>query len=316
MLNVKKLVSVIVPLFNEENSLKIIFNELSKIKDELISQFDFEFIFIDDGSDDDTLNQLNLISNKNDFVKVVSFTRNFGHQSAILAGYEFAKGDLIISMDGDMQDPPDLIIDMLKKIEDKDVQVVYAIRKNRDTDSFFKKISAKIFYKFFNYLSSVSKLEDMGDFRLITKKVLINILELNEKEIFLRAMIPWTGYNSAKVFYDRPERILGETKFTKKRMINLALSGLVQFTSKPLELTFFIGIFLSMLSLVLTLIVLFIKIFTDIFVPGLASIILVIFFFGSIQIFLIGLIGIYLSKIFIQIKQRPRYLIKSKINLD
>ena len=312
----KKLVSVIVPLLNEENSLKIIFDELSRIKNELISKFDFEFIFIDDGSDDHTLNQLNLISKENDFVKVISFTRNFGHQSAILAGYEFAKGELIISMDGDMQDPPSLIVDMLRKVEDTDAQVVYAVRKNRDADSFFKKISAKIFYKFFNYLSSVSKLENMGDFRLITKKVLIKILELNEKEIFLRAMIPWTGYKSEKVFYDRPERISGETKFTKKKMIKLALNGLVQFTSKPLELTFFMGVFLSLLSLTLGLIVLFIKISTDIFVPGLASIILVIMFFSSIQIFLIGLIGIYLSKIFYQVKKRPRYLIKSKINFS
>ena len=190
----KKLVSVIVPLLNEENSLKIIFDELIRIKNELISKFDFEFIFIDDGSDDDTFNQLNLISKENDFVKVISFTRNFGHQSAILAGYEFAKGELIISMDGDMQDPPSLIVDMLRKVEDTDAQVVY------DTDdTFFKKISAKFFYKFFNYLSSVSKLENMGDFRLITKKVLNKILELNEKEI-LRAMIPWTGYESEKVF--------------------------------------------------------------------------------------------------------------------
>lgn len=312
----KRLVSVIVPLLNEENSLKIIFDELSRIKNELISKFDFEFIFIDDGSDDHTLNQLNLISKENDFVKVISFTRNFGHQSAILAGYEFAKGELIISMDGDMQDPPSLIVDMLRKVEDTDAQVVYAVRKNRDADSFFKKISAKIFYKFFNYLSSVSKLENMGDFRLITKKVLIKILELNEKEIFLRAMIPWTGYKSEKVFYDRPERISGETKFTKKKMIKLALNGLVQFTSKPLELTFFMGVFLSLLSLTLGLIVLFIKISTDIFVPGLASIILVIMFFSSIQIFLIGLIGIYLSKIFYQVKKRPRYLIKSKINFS
>ncbi len=312
----KRLVSVIVPLLNEENSLKIIFDELNRIKNELISKFDFEFIFIDDGSDDHTLNQLNLISKENDFVKVISFTRNFGHQSAILAGYEFAKGELIISMDGDMQDPPSLIVDMLRKVEDTDAQVVYAVRKNRDADSFFKKISAKIFYKFFNYLSSVSKLENMGDFRLITKKVLIKILELNEKEIFLRAMIPWTGYKSEKVFYDRPERISGETKFTKKKMIKLALNGLVQFTSKPLELTFFMGVFLSLLSLTLGLIVLFIKISTDIFVPGLASIILVIMFFSSIQIFLIGLIGIYLSKIFYQVKKRPRYLIKSKINFS
>lgn len=312
----KKLVSVIVPLLNEENSLKVIFDELSRIKNILISKFDFEFIFIDDGSHDDTLNQLNLISKENDFVKVISFTRNFGHQSAILAGYEFAKGELIISMDGDMQDPPSLIVDMLRKVEDTDAHVVYAVRKNRDADSFFKKISAKIFYKFFNYLSSVSKLENMGDFRLITKKVLIKILELNEKEIFLRAMIPWTGYKSEKVFYDRPERISGETKFTKKKMIKLALNGLVQFTSKPLELTFFMGVFLSLMSLTLGLIVLFIKISTDIFVPGLASIILVIMFFSSIQIFLIGLIGIYLSKIFYQVKKRPRYLIKSKINLS
>ena len=219
-------------------------------------------------------------------------------------------------MDGDMQDPPSLIVDMLRKVEDTDAHVVYAVRKNRDADSFFKKISAKIFYKFFNYLSSVSKLENMGDFRLITKKVLIKILELNEKEIFLRAMIPWTGYKSEKVFYDRPERISGETKFTKKKMIKLALNGLVQFTSKPLELTFFMGVFLSLLSLTLGLIVLFIKISTDIFVPGLASIILVIMFFSSIQIFLIGLIGIYLSKIFYQVKKRPRYLIKSKINFS
>ena len=219
-------------------------------------------------------------------------------------------------MDGDMQDPPSLIVDMLRKVEDTDAQVVYAVRKNRDADTFFKKISAKIFYKFFNYLSSVSKLENMGDFRLITKKVLNKILELNKKEIFLRAMIPWTGYASEMVFYDRPERISGETKFTKIKMIKLALNGLVQFTSKPLELTFFMGVFLSLLSLTLGLIVLFIKISTDIFVPGLASIILVIMFFSSIQIFLIGLIGIYLSKIFYQVKKRPRYLIKSKINLS
>lgn len=312
----KKLVSIIVPLLNEESSLKIIFNELSIIRKELISKYNFELIFIDDGSVDNTLNILNSIAEENDFVKVLSFTRNFGHQSAILAGYEFAKGDFIISMDGDMQDPPSLIIDMLKKIENTDAEVVYAIREKRTSDMFFKKNSAKIFYKFFNYLSSESKLENVGDFRLITKKLLIKILELKEKEIFLRGMISWTGFKSEKVFYDRPKRISGETKFTNKKMIDLALNGLIQFSSKPLELTFLIGVFMALFSFLSGLIVLFIKIFTDIFVPGLASIILVIIFFCSIQIFLIGLIGIYLSKIFNQVKKRPRFLIKTKINLD
>jgi dolichol-phosphate mannosyltransferase len=310
-----KLLSIVVPIFNESESIFEIFNRLNKVRLDFkrIYQGSTEIIFVDDGSSDSSFDLLSDIAIKYKFVKIISFTRNFGHQFAVTAGIDQSLGDHIAIIDCDLQDPPELIIDMYK-LATKGFDVVYAVRSSRKGESFFKKITATFFYRFFNFMCNVSIPKDTGDFRLIGRNVADEFKLLKERHRFIRALIPWLGHKSVPIYYKRDERFAGVSKYPLRKMIDFATNAIFSFSAKPLKLTVRLGLSIIFLSILLSAYILYLRYMKNILIPGFAAIILAIVFFGGMNIFLIGLIGEYISRIFEEVKDRPLYVVDKKIN--
>lgn len=249
-------------------------------------------------------------------IKIISFSRNFGHQIAITAGIDEASGDAIIVMDADMQDPPAVILKMLALWE-VGYDVVYAKRKQRHGESFFKKTSASIFYRFLNKLTDIHIPLDTGDFRLIDRKIKNDLLRIREKNRFVRGIISWLGYRQTFVEFERQERISGESKYPLRKMIKFALDGITSFSIFPLKIATNIGFFSIIISLLLIFYALFSYIFfPKITLPGWTSILIAVVFFAGIQMLVIGIIGEYIGRIFEESKNRPLYIINEKINFE
>lgn len=309
-----KLLSIVVPVFNEEESIHETIYRLLKLESPLYQKhLNLEIIFVDDGSTDDSLRILKQHANSNPSIKIASFSRNFGHQIAITAGTDLAKGDYIAIIDADLQDPPELILDMyVKSLEGYDV--IYGKRKSRAGETYFKKQTASFFYKFLNYMSEINIPKDTGDFRLITRRVADALKQMREKHRFMRGMIPWIGFKEAAMEYDRSERFAGETKYPLRKMIQFAKNAILSFSSKPLTIAIRLGTFITSMGFIGGIYMLYIKLFTTIAIPGVTSILLTIIIFSGLQIMLIGLIGEYISRIFEEVKARPLYFIAEKIN--
>ena len=252
-------VSVVIPMYYEEEVANECYNRMKKVLDEL-EKYDYELIFVNDGSKDKTLNILEEIAKKDEKAKVISFSRNFGHQAAVTAGLKFVTGDAIVIIDADLQDPPELIPEMLKLWEDGN-EVIYGKRKTREGESHFKLFTAKMFYKTLNALSDVEIPKDTGDFRLVDRKVIDTINQLPEHNKFLRGLFSWVGYKQTAFEYERKERFAGKTKYPLKKMLKLASDGIISFSTKPLKL---VGI-LGMLSILISFIVLIYSIVSYIF---------------------------------------------------
>jgi len=312
MNKIKKLFSIVIPAMNEQEVLPIIVPRLLGVIESLNVRYDVEIIFIDDGSKDKTLHILKEYSKKYSNFRVISFSRNFGHQLAITAGMKYASGDYIGIIDADLQDPPELFDEMLKYIEDGN-DIVYGKRISRSGESFFKKITAKIFYRLLNLMSDTPLPLDTGDFRIISRDVVNQLNEMPEKHRYVRGMIPWIGYKSYAFEYMRKERVAGDTKYPLKKMISFAANAILSFSSKPLDIAFNIGLFSIMASLLLFFYLLYLKLFSFV-VPGITVIIAIVILLSGIQILLIGLVGRYIAKIFEEVKQRPLYIIKETIN--
>lgn len=303
-----KKISVVVPMYYEEEIVDLCYKELKKVL-KGIKNYQHEIIFINDGSLDKTLPLLEKIAKKDKDVKVISFSRNFGHQAAVSAGLEYVTGDAIVIIDADLQDPPSLIPDMLKLWENG-YEVVYGKRKQRDGESFFKLFTAKMFYKILNGLSSVNIPKDTGDFRLIDKKVAMAITSLPEHNKFLRGLYSFTGFKQTEFLYERKARVAGKTKYSLKKMVKLASDGIIGFSYKPLTFIFILSIFFSLISLA-SLICLFIWIKKY-------FLFLMIFMFSfttSLILLSIWLVSIYISRIYDEVKNRPSFIIDKKINL-
>ncbi len=304
--------SVIVPVYNEEKNIDPFLNRLL----EVIKKYQYEIIFINDGSTDRTEAIIKGYCQKNKNIKLISFTRNFGHQMALSAGYKFSKGEGVVSIDADLQDPPELIDEMIEKwLMGK--KIVYAKRQERQGESFFKLATAKFFYKIINFLSDVPIPQEVGDFRLLDKEVVDYLNNLKEKPEFLRGLVAWPGFETDYIYFKRDKRFFGKTHYSLSKMINLALNGITSFSIKPLRLSTYFG-FLVSLSAVL--IVVFKSVQHFVFhqgdwLPGWASLFFSIVFLGGVQLIMIGIIGEYLGKIFKEIQNRPNFLIKEKINL-
>lgn len=304
-----KKISVIVPMYYEEEIVDICYKEIKKVLKK-IKKYEHEIIFINDGSLDKTLDLLTNISEKDNKVKIISFSRNFGHQAAVSAGLKYATGDAIVIIDADLQDPPDLIPDMLKLWENG-YEVIYGKRKHRDGESKFKLLTAKIFYRLLNNLSSVNIPKDTGDFRLIDKKVAIAINNLPEHNKFLRGLYSYTGFKQKEFLYERKARYAGKTKYSLKKMIKLASDGIIGFSYKPLSLIFFFSLLFLTISII-SLICLFIWINKYI-------LFLIIFMFGfctSIILLSIWLLSLYISRIYDEVKNRPSFIIDKTININ
>jgi polyisoprenyl-phosphate glycosyltransferase len=303
-----KLVSIVVPAHNEEDNIAALILELERVLGAR-----YEVVFVDDGSTDSTLDRLIGTAAKNKKIKYISFSRNFGHQAALRAGLAHASGDVIISMDADLQHPPSLIPVLLKHWEDG-YEVVYTVRQDTGKESLFKRRSSSLFYKFINFISDLKMEEGAADFRLLDRKVVDVINAQTETDLFLRGYINWIGFKQIGIPYIPAERFSGTSKYTLKKMLKLAGSGVTQFSIKPLHLAFtFAGI--AMLASFLYVLYALATLFLGQTVPGWLSLVVLIVFLQGIQFLLVGLVGEYLGRTFMQTKHRPEYIV-SRTNLD
>ena len=308
-----KKISIVIPMYNEETVAKECYKRIISVLIELTT-YDYELIVVDDGSKDKTLEIMGEIAKNDKKVKVISFSRNFGHQAAVTAGLKETTGDAVVIIDADMQDPPELIKDMIELWEDGN-DVIYAVRKRRKGESIFKVLSAKMFYKLLYSLSDVEIPKDTGDFRLVDRKVVDVINSLPEHNKYLRGLFSWVGFKQKPIKYVRKERFAGKTKYPLKKMIKLAYDGIISFSNKPLKLIGSIGL----LSILLSFILLIYSICSYIFnwnnlVPGWASIMVSISFFAGVQLVSIWIMSEYISRIYDESRNRPEYIIKKKIN--
>jgi len=296
--------SVVVPFYNEEKGIVEFHNNLLK---SLYWVDNYEIIFVNDGSTDNTLEYIKELSNQSN-LKYLSFSRNFGHQSAITAGINYAAGNYIVIMDGDGQDPPELLKELYSKAKEG-FDVVYAKRKKRKGESFFKKATASIFYRLLKKLTSVDIPVDTGDFRIISRRIKLEFEKMNETNKFIRGMVSWVGYKQTFIEYDRAERKVGETKFGFSKMFNFAVDGLTSFSTVPLKLILYLGVITSIISFLSIIIALLTFLFGET-VRGWTSMQISILFFSGIQLFSLGLIGQYLGRIFDEVRKRPYYIIE------
>ena len=307
-LNDKKLISIIVPCFNEE---EVINETYKRLTDFCQSQknFDMEIIFVDDGSKDQTSRLIKKFTDKSKYVKSIFLARNFGHQIAVTAGIESSKGDAVVIIDSDLQDPPEVINQMIIKWQEG-FDVIYGQRIDRKGESFFKRLTAKVFYRFLNLLSDVDIPLDTGDFRLISKEVVNSLKQMPEKDRFLRGMISWVGFRQIALPYHREERFAGKSKYPLRKMIRFATDGILSFSTKPLQFSIAIGMISAFVSLLVILYALFIRIFTNTWVTGWTAIMIAILFIGGVQLLSIGILGSYIGRIYNEAKNRPLYLVR------
>jgi dolichol-phosphate mannosyltransferase len=310
-----KKISVIVPMYYEEEVAQECYNRMSAVL-KGIKGYEYEIIFVNDGSKDKTLEILEGIAEKDKNVKVISFARNFGHQCAVTAGLQYVTGDAIVIIDADLQDPPELIPDMLKLWEEGN-EVIYGKRKTREGESKFKLLTAKMFYKTLNALSDVEIPKDTGDFRLVDRQVVDVINSLPEHNKFLRGLFSWVGFEQKAFEYERKERFAGKTKYPLKKMLKLASDGIIGFSTKPLKMIGKLGMFTMFISFCLLIYAILSFIFKwNYLTPGWTSIMVVVTFFSSIILISLWMMGEYISRIYDESKARPQYIIKKKINID
>lgn len=309
-----KKVSLVIPMYYEEE----VANECyKKVKEVLcgLKDYEYEIVFVNDGSKDRTLEILEEIAENDENVKVISFARNFGHQCAVTAGLKEVTGDAIVIIDADLQDPPELIPDMLKLWEEGN-EVIYAKRKKRDGESAFKLFTAKMFYKTLNGLSDVEIPKDTGDFRLVDKKVVDVINSLPEHNKFLRGLFSWVGFKQIPFEYERKERVAGKTKYQLKKMLKLAYDGIIGFSSKPLKIIGGIGITSIVMSFLLLLYSLLALAFGWWRLSLECNVLIIIMtFFAGIQLLALWIVSEYISRIYDESKGRPQYIIDKKINI-
>ena len=309
-----KKISIIVPMYYEEEVANETYEILTKVLQN-IKEYDYEIILVNDGSKDKTLSIIENIAKKDKHIKVISFSRNFGHQAAVTAGLKYVTGDAIVIIDADLQDPPELIPEMLKLWEDGN-EVIYGKRKKRKGESVFKLLTASMFYSTLNNLSEIEIPKNTGDFRLVDRKVVDVINSLPEHNKFLRGLFSWTGFKQTAYEYERKERFAGKTKYPFKKMFKLASDGIISFSNKPLKLVGKLGIisiFISFAILVYAILSYILKL--NQLTPGWTSIMVAVTFFAGVQLLSIWIMSEYIARIYDEARNRPEYIIDKTINL-
>lgn len=309
-----KKISIIIPAYNEEEVAQECYNRLEEVLN-MLNNYENEIIFINDGSKDKTLEILTKLANQNENVKIVSFSRNFGHQAAVTAGLKYVTGDVILIIDADLQDPPELLPEMLKLWEEGN-EVIYGERKTREGESRFKLFTAKMFYKTLNALSDVEIPKNTGDFRLVDRKVVDTINSLPEHNKFLRGLFSWVGYRQYAFKYERKERFAGKTKYPLKKMLKLAADGIIGFSTKPLKILGGLGF----ISIIISFIILIYSLLSFAFEwnnleAGWTSIMVSITFFAGVQLLSIWVLSEYIGRIYDETKNRPQYIVDKTINI-
>ncbi|MCX0500923.1 glycosyltransferase family 2 protein [Erwinia billingiae] len=304
-------ISLVVPVFNEEDSISLFYKTVKEF--EPINKYEVEIIFINDGSTDNTQNIAYSLSIADPMVKLITLTRNFGKESALFAGLEYAKGDAIIPMDVDLQDPIEIIPLMIEKWQ-SGADMVLAKRSERNSDSTFKKKTAEWFYRCHNAISHSKIEENVGDFRLMNRETVENIKKMPEINLFMKGILSWVGGNVEIVEYSRAERRAGSTKFNSWKLWNLALEGITSFSTFPLRIWSYLGLIIALCSFIYGSWMILSKIILGNSVAGYPSIIVSILFLGGVQLIGIGVLGEYIGRIYLEAKRRPRYLVNKKMS--
>jgi polyisoprenyl-phosphate glycosyltransferase len=306
--------SVVVPLYNEDLVIGELYSRLTRVLES--GGLEYEIIMVNDGSRDATLQKARAICTADGRVKLISFSRNFGHQIAITAGIDKAAGDAVVLIDADLQDPPEVILEMVAKWR-QGYQVVYGVRRERKGESRFKTLTAAMFYRFLRVMTSVSIPLDAGDFRLMDRKVVDQLKTMRERARFVRGMVSWVGFTQGEVEYVRDRRYAGTTKYPFRKMLTFAVDGMLSFSQLPLKLASAFGFLSASLSFVFMLYGLAIRVYyPEQAVPGWASIFVAILFLGGVQLICIGILGEYLGRIHEEIKGRPIYICDEEINFE
>lgn len=303
----KQNIDIILPAHNEEGNIYPIYKEIVEALS-LTPQYDYQILFIDDGSTDNTLQIIRDLSNKDIHVKYITFSRNFGHQNAIKAGLDCSSADIIIMMDCDLQHPPHLINELLKNYE-LGYDIVRTFRKENINNTYFKNKTSSVFYKILNKFSDIKLEPGSADFRLISGKAIQVLKSFNEFDLFYRGIIKWVGFNQTSIIYHPQDRMSGVSKYTYSKMISFGLRGFTSFSTKPLYFAAYLGIVFSILSTLYIPYIIY-AFCNKTEVPGWASVIATVVFFGGLNLMILGIIGIYISKLFSQSKNRPHYIVK------
>jgi dolichol-phosphate mannosyltransferase len=303
-----ELLSVVAPVYNEEALVDEFYSRVCGALDSLR----FELVLVDDGSTDGSAAIMERLASTDPRVRVVFLSRNFGHQTALTAGLDHARGEAVVMMDADLQDPPELIIEMLKHWR-SGCDVVYAVREQREGESRFKLATARWFYSLFDRLAQVELQHNSGDFRLLDRRALDALLSMRERNRFLRGMTVWVGYTQAAVPYRRDPRYAGETKYTLSKMLRFSLDAIASFSDRPLQLATLLGFLISTLAFVAIPIVVVLRLLGS-YLPGFSAITITVLLLGGIQLITIGIIGEYVGRIYDEVKGRPLYLVRARRN--
>ncbi|NJK63009.1 MAG: glycosyltransferase family 2 protein [Synechococcaceae cyanobacterium SM2_3_1] len=305
----RPLISVVLPCFNEAENLDVLFQRLIPVLESLGTEF--EIICVNDGSRDKTLSELLRYHQRWPVIKVLDLSRNFGKEIALSAGIDAASGDAVIPIDADLQDPPELIQEMVAKWREG-FDVVYAVRRTRQGESWLKRMTADWFYQVIDRLSRVPIPRNTGDFRLMDRRVVAAVKQMRERTRFMKGIFAWVGYRQAAIYYDRSPRYQGHSKWNYWRLWNLALEGITSFSSLPLRIWSYIGVFISFLAFLYACVLITRTLLFGVDVPGYASLVVIILFLGGIQLISLGIIGEYIGRIFEEVKARPLYLIRQQ----
>lgn len=304
----KKLVTILVPAYNEEEVLHMLYERLRTLMDDTTA-YDFEVLLVNDGSKDKTLQIMQELREKDKRINYLNLSRNFGKETAMIAGLDYCKGDAVIIIDADLQDPPELIPEMLQYWEEG-YDDVYAKRKSREGESFLKKFTSKMYYKVLQAFTKIEIQKDTGDFRLLDRRCVEALKSMRESQRYTKGLFSWIGYNKKEILYDRDQRAAGKTKWNYGKLINLSIDGITSFTTSPLRWAAIIGVLVSLIGFIYMIFIIVKTIVSGIDVPGYASTMVVILFLGGIQLIFLGVIGEYLGRAFNEGKHRPLYFVE------
>ncbi|MBC1373598.1 glycosyltransferase family 2 protein [Listeria booriae] len=304
-----KEICILIPVYNEEESLPFLYDRLSQIRDRL-HQYGFYFLFIDDGSKDDTVRVIQELQERDDAVQYVSLSRNYGKEVAMMAGFDYTNGDAVILLDADLQDPPELIPQMLKYWE-QGYKDVYAKRVSRDGESWFKKWSSKTYYRFLQQMTSIDIQEDTGDFRLLDKTCIEALKQMRESQRYTKGMFSWMGFKKKEILFHRDARVAGETKWSYKKLFGLAMEGLTSLSIAPLRIATIIGSIAIVAAVILSAYLVIHLLVSGTGVTSMPLIIDALLLMGGIQLLCTGLLGEYVGRIFMETKERPLYFVES-----
>ena len=303
-------ISIVCPCYNEEEVIEYFLKSITKVL--VTAQKTYEIIFIDDGSKDNTLKVLIEAKQNYDHIRIIKLSRNFGKEVALTAGIDASSGETVVPIDVDLQDPPELILEFIKKYEEG-YEVVLAKRVDRTTDTYAKKISAEAFYKLHNKISEISIPNNVGDYRLMSRRVVEEIKKLPESQRFMKGIFAWVGFKTTTVEYKRESRVVGKTSFNGWKLWNFALDGITSFSTVPLRVWLYLGVIIAALSFIYGSIIILKTLLFGIDSPGYASLITVVLFLGGIQLMGIGILGEYIGRIYMETKNRPVYIIEEEL---